>query len=92
MDTDPHRNTLGYMLAKAPLNMLAVGLEKAKPEDFAAYLVMWNPKKKLSDSPSNVEAHALANMISATQPEAKAKTLWPNTTRCKGRGTARHVG
>ena len=52
--------------------MLAVGLEKAKPEDFAAYLVMWKPKEKLSDSPSNVEAHALANMISATQPEAKA--------------------
>ena len=72
METHPHCDTLGYVQAKALLNTLAVALKQAKPKDLATYLLRWRLREKLSDSLSDVEAHALADIIGATLPEAKA--------------------
>ena len=72
MEIDPHRDTLGYVQAKALLNTLAFALEQAKPKDLAADFAMWRRRETISDSLSDVEAEALADMIGATLPEAKA--------------------
>ena len=56
MKTDPHRDTLGHVKAKALIITLTVALEKAKPKHLAAHWEMWRPRQTLGDSLSDVEA------------------------------------
>ena len=53
--------------------------------------MMWSPRHTLDDSLSDVKAYALAGTMADTLPKAKAKTIWPVTTQCKGQGTAQHI-
>ena len=72
MEKNAHYDTLGYVQAKALINMLVVALQAALPQDMAAQMVIWRPREKLGDSLSNVKAHALADSMADTLPEAKA--------------------
>lgn len=60
------------MNAKALLHTLTAAVDQAKPKYLVAYWVMRRPRQKPSDSLSDVEAHALADTVADTIPNAKA--------------------